>query len=128
MKIEEMKTIVVIGAGVMGQQIAMNTAIKGRPSGYQVILCDSFPAAVEKAQAWADKYLAGRIAKGRLSVSDDGKTWRPIETFELGNLINDPSPRAVRFKAPSEGRYVKLESMEIAGGSRVAAIGEIDFY
>ena len=70
----------------------------------------------------------GMIAKGRLSVSDDGKTWRPIETFELGNLINDPSPRAVRFKAPSEGRYVKLESMEIAGGSRVAAIGEIDFY
>ena len=67
MKIEEMKTIVVIGAGVMGQQIAMNTAIKGRPSGYQVILCDSFPAAVEKAQAWADKYLAGRIAKGRLT-------------------------------------------------------------
>ena len=75
MKIEEMKTIVVIGAGVMGQQIAMNTAIKGRPSGYQVILCDSFPAAVEKAQAWADKYLAGRIAKGRLTQAqvDDVK-------------------------------------------------------
>ena len=59
MRAEELKTIVVIGAGIMGQQIAMNTAIKGRASGYQVILCDSFPAAVEKAQAWADKYLAG---------------------------------------------------------------------
>ena len=67
MKIEDLKTIVVIGAGVMGQQIAMNTAIKGRSSGYQVILCDSFPAAVEKAKAWADQYLAGRIAKGRLT-------------------------------------------------------------
>ena len=53
MRAEELKTIVVIGAGIMGQQIAMNTAIKGRASGYQVILCDSFPAAVEKAQAWA---------------------------------------------------------------------------
>ena len=67
MKIEDLKTIVVIGAGVMGQQIAMNTAIKGRSSGYQVVLCDSFPAAVEKAQAWAEQYLAGRIAKGRLT-------------------------------------------------------------
>ena len=67
MRAEELKTIVVIGAGIMGQQIAMNTAIKGRASGYQVILCDRFPAAVEKAQAWADKYLAGRVAKGRLT-------------------------------------------------------------
>lgn len=67
MRAEELKTIVVIGAGIMGQQIAMNTAIKGRASGYQVILCDGFPAAVEKAQAWADKYLAGRVAKGRLT-------------------------------------------------------------
>ena len=67
MRAEELKTIVVIGAGIMGQQIAMNTAIKGRASGYQVILCDSFPAAVEKAQAWADKYLADRVAKGRLT-------------------------------------------------------------
>ena len=67
MRAEELKTIVVIGAGIMGQQIAMNTAIKGRASGYQVILCDSFPTAVEKAQAWADKYLADRVAKGRLT-------------------------------------------------------------
>ena len=67
MRAEELKTIVVIGAGIMGQQIAMNTAIKGRASGYQVILCDRFPAAVEKAQAWADKYLADRVAKGRLT-------------------------------------------------------------
>ena len=67
MKIEDVKTVVVVGAGVMGQQIAMNTAIKGRASGYQVILCDSFPAAVEKAQAWADQYLDGRVAKGRLT-------------------------------------------------------------
>ena len=67
MRAEELKTIVVIGAGIMGQQNAMNTANKGRASGSQVSFCDSFPAAVEKAQAWADKYLAGRVAKGRLT-------------------------------------------------------------
>ena len=36
MRAEELKTIVVIGAGIMGQQIAMNTAIKGRASGHFV--------------------------------------------------------------------------------------------
>ena len=67
MKAEDVKTIAVIGAVAMGQQIAMNTAIKGLSSGYRVILCDSFPAALEKAEKWADSYLAGRVAKGRLT-------------------------------------------------------------
>ena len=50
MKIDELKTVVVIGAGAMGQQIAMNTALNGRKHNYKVILCDSFPAALEKAE------------------------------------------------------------------------------
>ena len=67
MKIEEIKTIVVIGAGAMGQQIAMNSVLNGRDQGYKVILCDSFPAALEKARTWAADYLAGRVAKGRIT-------------------------------------------------------------
>ncbi|MCI8453037.1 MAG: 3-hydroxyacyl-CoA dehydrogenase family protein [Lachnospiraceae bacterium] len=70
MKIEDIKTIAVIGAGVMGQQIAMNTAINGRAFGYQVILCDSFAQAVDKAGAWARDYLAGRVKKGRLTEEE----------------------------------------------------------
>ncbi len=65
---KELKTIVIIGAGAMGQQIAMNTAIHGRAYGYDVILCDSFPQALEKAEKWADGYLDGRIKKGRLTA------------------------------------------------------------
>ena len=45
MKSEDIKTITVIGAGVMGQQIAMNTLLNGRTHGYSVILCDSFTEA-----------------------------------------------------------------------------------
>ncbi len=67
MRAEEIKTVVVIGAGAMGQQIAMNTAVNGRKQGYKVILCDSFPAAIEKASKWASEYLDGRVAKGRLT-------------------------------------------------------------
>ena len=38
MSIENVKTVAVIGAGVMGQQIAMNTAIKGREAGFRVLI------------------------------------------------------------------------------------------
>ena len=67
MKAENIKIVAVIGAGAMGQQIAMNTALNGREKGYKVILCDSFPSAVEKAKKWSADYLAGRVAKGRLT-------------------------------------------------------------
>jgi len=70
MRIEDVKTIAVIGAGAMGQQIAMNTALNGRAQGYKVYLCDSFPAAIEKAAQWSALYLAGRVAKGRITQAE----------------------------------------------------------
>ena len=73
MKIEDIKTVLVVGAGAMGQQIAMNTALNGRAHDYKVILCDSFPAALEKAQKWAPEYLAGRVAKGRITQEEADK-------------------------------------------------------
>lgn len=73
MTIDQIKTVAVIGAGAMGQQIAMNTVLNGRAYGYKVILCDSFPAAVEKAKAWAADYLAGRVAKGRVTQQEADK-------------------------------------------------------
>lgn len=53
MKSEEIKTVAVIGAGAMGQQIAMNAALNCRGCQYRVYLCDSFLNAVEKAKKWA---------------------------------------------------------------------------
>lgn len=70
MRIEDVKTIAVIGAGAMGQQIAMNTALNGRAQGYKVYLCDSFPAAIEKASKWSADYLTGRVAKGRITQAE----------------------------------------------------------
>ena len=70
MTIDNVKTITVIGAGAMGRQIAMNTAIKGLAHGYRVFLCDSFPQALESASDWAETYLEGRVKKGRLSEED----------------------------------------------------------
>ena len=56
-------TIAVIGAGTMGKQISLCAAING----FHVTLTDSFPAALEKASQFVQEYLAGRVAKGRLT-------------------------------------------------------------
>ena len=64
MTLNDIKKVAVAGAGAMGRQIALNCAIHG----YDTYLTDSFPAALEKAAAWAkDDYLAGRIAKGKMT-------------------------------------------------------------
>ena len=55
--------VCVVGAGLMGKQIALNAALHG----YLVMLNDSIPEAVGKAEAWADEYLKGRVAKGKLT-------------------------------------------------------------
>ena len=70
MKFDELKTVVVIGAGAMGRQIAMNTVLNGRARGYRVLLCDSFAPALESAETWADGYLAGRVEQGRRRKPD----------------------------------------------------------
>lgn len=66
----EIKTVAVIGAGAMGRQIAMNTALNGRRHNYKVYLCDSFPKALESAKEWAKDYLAGRVAKERITQEE----------------------------------------------------------
>lgn len=70
MKIEEIKNVTVVGAGTMGQQIAMNSVLNGRAHNYRVVVCDSFPAALEKAEKWAKEYLDGRVAKGRITKEE----------------------------------------------------------
>ena len=64
MKIDELKAVAVAGAGRMGRQIALNTALHG----YDVYVTDTVPAALEDAQKWAGEYLDGRVAKGKLTA------------------------------------------------------------
>ena len=47
----------------MGRQIALNTAIHG----YEVVVCESFPAALASLESWKEEYLAGRVSKGRMT-------------------------------------------------------------
>ncbi|WP_126248997.1 alpha-L-fucosidase [Chitinophaga rhizosphaerae] len=73
-------------------------------------------------------HAEGMMAKGRILVSADGQTWQPSETFEFGNLINDPTTRYHYFKNSVKTRFVKIEATETAAGSASVAIAEIGFF
>lgn len=59
----EIRKVCVIGGGAMGRQIALNTAIYP----FEVTVFDANAACLEDLAAWKESYLAGRIAKGRMS-------------------------------------------------------------
>ncbi len=66
----EIKKVGVIGAGKMGRQIALCAAIHG----YTATVYEANPAVVEDARKWAEEYLAGRIAKKRMTEEEVNAT------------------------------------------------------
>ena len=71
------------------------------------------------------EHSEGMIEKGLIKTSKDGKSWQVVESFTFGNLINDPVKRTHLFKKSISTRYIRIESTEIAGGNKTAAIAEI---
>lgn len=69
----------------------------------------------------------GMMERGNVQVSADGKNWRTMETFEFGNLINDPTPRTHPFVHPVTTRYIRIETTTVAGNGKSVAIAELDF-
>lgn len=62
----EIKVVTTIGGGLMGRQIALNNA----KYGFVSYLQDVNAEVCESARQWADEYLAGRIAKGRMTEEE----------------------------------------------------------
>jgi 3-hydroxybutyryl-CoA dehydrogenase len=60
----ELKRVLVVGAGTMGSQIALQTALSGR---YEVTLVDSAPGQLERARAQNKRLLDRSVEKGRLT-------------------------------------------------------------
>ena len=60
------RTVGVVGSGLMGRQIALNTA----KSGFTVRLTDAFPESLQDAEKWASAYLKGRVEKGRMTAGE----------------------------------------------------------
>jgi len=59
----EIQKICVAGGGRMGRQIAMCAAIYG----VEATVYDLMEAVLTDVERWADEYLAGRVAKGRMT-------------------------------------------------------------
>jgi 3-hydroxybutyryl-CoA dehydrogenase len=76
MKIEDVKKIVVVGAGNMGHQISLLCAIQG----YKVVCTDVKEDVLKKAEDFVNKYLPGRVEKGKLTA-DQAKQARANITF-----------------------------------------------
>lgn len=70
----------------------------------------------------------GMIARGTVMVSNDGKKWKKVDTFEFGNLVNDPTTRSFWFKKPVKARYIRINVDETAADSKVAAAAEFDVF
>lgn len=60
---KNIKKVCVAGGGLMGRQIALNTAIYG----YEVKLTDTVEAVRADVEKWKDSYLADRIKKGKMT-------------------------------------------------------------
>lgn len=80
------KTVCVVGGGMMGRQIALNTA----KYGFEAYVTDCNADVCKQAEAWADEYLAGRVAKGRMTQEEvDGIKSRLHITEDLAEAVKD---------------------------------------
>ena len=70
----------------------------------------------------------GMLEKGIFRISDDGNAWKDAETFEFGNLINDPTKRTHYFKNPVKTRYIRVEATAIAANGKVLSMAELDLF
>jgi 3-hydroxybutyryl-CoA dehydrogenase len=121
----EIRNVAVIGGGLMGRQIALNAAIYG----YQVKLTDNYAPVLTAVREWADEYLAGRIAKGRMTAEkvDDVKAhFQIVEDIKTAVCDADLVIEAVVEKADVKNavfkevaQYAPAEAIMATNSSRM---------
>ena len=72
----ELKRVTVVGAGTMGSQIALQTALSGR---YDVTLVDTVPGQLQRARAQNKKLLDRSVEKQRVTSEQAGQAIERIE-------------------------------------------------
>jgi 3-hydroxybutyryl-CoA dehydrogenase len=101
MEIEDVRRIAVVGAGTMGQQIAFQCA----GHGYDVVVYDVDPAALEAASARIDGYAdgleAGGVISSELRASARARitlTSDPSTAAENADLLSEAVPEDPKLK------------------------------
>src|SRR6266850_7412380 len=81
-RMHELKRVLVVGAGTMGSQIALQTALSGR---YDVTLVDSVEGQLERARAQNGRLLDRAVEKGRTTrEAADAALARITDQKDLG--------------------------------------------
>ncbi|MEA2657116.1 MAG: 3-hydroxybutyryl-CoA dehydrogenase [Chloroflexota bacterium] len=123
----ELKRVLVVGAGTMGSQIALQTAISGR---YDVTLVDSAEGQLERADAQNRKLVARSVEKGRLTQEDASNALARITPAEdlaaaagtadlvIEAVIEDFEAKKGVFT--TLGKHVKKEAVLASNSSTIA--------
>ena len=85
---DELKRVLVVGAGTMGSQIALQTALSGR---YDVTVVDSAEGQLDRARAQNTKLMDRAVEKGRLT--------REAATAALGRITGEKDLTGAAGKA-----------------------------
>jgi 3-hydroxybutyryl-CoA dehydrogenase len=81
-KLDDIKRIGVLGAGVMGSGIAVAAA----SSGFDVVLVDVNASVLEKAQKYADGYFASSVEKGKITATDKDEI---LSRIHYGSTVSE---------------------------------------
>ena len=130
----ELKRVLVVGAGTMGSQIALQTALGGK---YQVTLLDTVSGQLERARAQNHKLLDRSVEKGRLTqeaadqalarIADSADLSKagPAADIVIEAVIENFDAKKVVFE--SLGKHANPEAI-LASNSSTIAISRLADY
>jgi len=128
----EISKVCVVGAGLMGRQIALHTALYS----CEVWLTDSNTEILEDVKKWAESYLDGRVKKGKIDeqkaseakanfhVSDSLKEAATDSDLIIEAIIEDEQIKREFFKELSG--YIKPTTIIATNSSRMVSSLFID--
>ncbi len=124
---QELKRVLVVGAGTMGSQIALQTALSGH---YDVTLVDSAPGQLERARAQNQRLLDRSVEKGRLTEaaaaealgrindSDDLASMAETADLVIEAVIEDFDAKKSVFE--SLGEHAQRDAILASNSSTIA--------
>jgi 3-hydroxybutyryl-CoA dehydrogenase len=130
----ELKRVLVVGAGTMGSQIALQTALSGR---HEVMLVDSVPGQLERARTQNKRLLdrsveKGRLAQpaasealGRINYSDDLGSAAASADLVIEAVIEDFKAKKDVFEAL--GKHARKDAILASNSSTIAISRLADF-
>src|SRR2546427_13220960 len=109
-RMHELKRVMVVGAGTMGAQIALQTALGGR---YEITLVDTVAGQLEKARVQNQKLVDRSVEKGRLTRHQGDEALRRIH--DSNDLAGSAAGADLVIEAVIENFDAKKSVFEMLG-------------